>query len=94
MNPQKNHWLALSLQDVPKLMKTKHPLLMVTSGGDVVLHSQHGSLNQVSGGVSSIVDREGSFWKTLRLSQGLCTMPHNQGNPVFSGRKFLPPHCH
>ena len=41
MNSQINHWLALSPQDVPIVMKTKHPvhvieLGVVTSDGHIM----------------------------------------------------------
>ena len=88
MNSQGNRWLALSPQDVPIVMKTKHLVLImvfrvVTGDIDVMPPfifphglTYHGGLHQVTGRVSTSLDREGGWWKTPRLSTGLCTMPH------------------
>ena len=47
----------------------------------------------MAGEGSTALDWEyGSCWKTRCLATGLCTMPHNQENPVSAVKKFLRPH--
>ena len=37
---------------------------------------------------STPLNREGSYWKTLRLVTGHYAMSHKQGNPVLAVRNF------
>ena len=55
-------------------------------------HTQHGDLQQVAGGSSAILDRKGSWWKTLCLAIGLCALSRKQENIELAVRKYLRRH--
>ena len=102
MKLQNNHWLVLSPQNVPIVMKIKYCLPHgVWSGHEQCGHyesihlptwpqTQHRDLHQMPEREIAALDREGNCWKTLRLLTGLCAIP--QEKPVLAVRNFLQPH--
>ena len=62
-NSQNNHWFALSPQDVPIVMKSKHPVHIkvfgvVTSNDDIMPRTQHRGQHQVLGEDSAGLDQD------------------------------------
>ena len=79
MNSQNSCWLSLFSQDVPILMKSKHPVHIMVFG--VVRLNMKASIKCLE---EVVLDQEDGCWKILYLTTGCCVISHRQENPVLA----------